>query len=216
VGVLVVSLVWITRIQSLGTFTIYGVDFDLNGGPLAAARAIAAGLSIFARTSIEVFGMFVAGTLKKLHGEIAFMSLISLLPGHHPGLGLFRISEMLGYDPQSGTTVSLIGGMYADFGVAGVLVASPLLGLALGYLEQRARGGDRLTGLFYAIALAYFFNMIYGGQLLDASLLWKLWLAVIAVRYCREGVAARGQLAVAQLLATAGLYGYGLLLLATS
>jgi hypothetical protein len=216
VAVLVISLVWITRVQSLGAFTVYDVHFDLSGGPVAAAGAIGAALSIFARTSVEVFGMFVAGSLHKLHGEIAAMSLISLLPGHHPGLGLFRISAMLGYDPQSGTTVSLIGGMYADFGLMGILVAAPLVGLLLGYLERRARRGDRLVGLYYAVVLAYYLNMIYGGQLLDVTLLWKLWLAIMAIRYVRNGVVARGQWPAVQLVVTAGLYVYGFALLLAS
>jgi oligosaccharide repeat unit polymerase len=204
-----VGVVWLYRIQAIGGVTLYGVDFDLGAGPFANLRSTAAALSIFARTSIETFGLFVQGFLPKLHGEVSFMSIISLLPGKHPGLGLFRISQMLGYDAQAGTTVSLFGGMYADFGLAGIIVAAPLLGLLLGVLEQRAQEGDGLVGVYYAIALAYYINMTYGGQLLDASLLWKLWLGAILVRYCRHGRVADSRLTTGHVIATAGLYLYG-------
>ncbi len=208
-GAVLVGVVWLFRIQAIGGVTLYGVDFDLGAGPFAILRSVAAALSIFARTSIETFGLFVQGFLPKLHGEVSFMSIISLLPGKHPGLGLFRISQMLGYDAQAGTTVSLFGGMYADFGLAGVVTAAPLVGLLLGALERRAQQGDGLVGVYYGVALAYYINMTYGGQLLDASLLWKLWLAGIAVRYCRHGRLADTRLTTGHVISTAALYLYG-------
>src|SRR5207247_570656 len=150
-------------------------------------RGIGAAVSIFARTSTEVFGLFVRGDLPLMKGELTFMSLISLLPGHHPGLGLFRVSQLLGYDNSQGTTVSLFGGMYGDFGVAGIVIGAFLLGAVLGRLEQKSSQNDGLMAIFYGIILAYYINMIYGGQFLDASLLWKLWVAMVAVAYCRTG-----------------------------
>lgn len=210
-AVAVVGVVWILRVQVIGDITLYNVDFNFGGGLPAAVRAIAAAVTIFARTSVEVFAMFVQGTLPKLHGEVALMSIISLLPGHHPGLGLFHVSALLGYDADSGTTVSLFGGMYADFGTLGVVAISPFLGWLLGYLERRSTVGNREFGLYYGIVLAYFINMIYGGQLLDVTLLWKLWLAVIALRFVRTGSLWSTRAQVLQVLCTAMLYGYGLI-----
>jgi putative O-antigen polymerase len=204
-----VGVVWLYRIQAIGGVTLYGVDFDVGAGPSAGFRSVAAALSIFARTSVETFGLFVQGFLPKLHGEVSLMSIISLLPGRHPGLGLFRISEMLGYNAQAGTTVSLFGGMYADFGLAGIIVAAPLVGLLLGVLERRAQEGDGLVGVYYAIALAYYINMTYGGQLLDVSLLWKLWLGAILVRYCRFGRVTYSRLTTGHVISTVALYLYG-------
>jgi oligosaccharide repeat unit polymerase len=209
-AVLVVGVIWIVRIRALGTIEVYGVEFDLSGGPVQTARTIAAALSIFARTSTEVFALFVNGSLPKLHGEIAFMSLIALLPGKQANLGLFHVSGLLGYETYQGTTVSLLGGMYADFGVLGILVLSPLLGFVLGYGERRAETGDGMAGLPYAVLLSYYLNMIYGGQVLDVTLLWKLWLSIMAVRYVRTGGAGRTRIGLGQLLVTVGLYGYGL------
>lgn len=209
-AILVVGVVWIVRIRALGTIEVYGVEFDLGGGPLQTARTIAAALSIFARTSVEVFALFVKSDLPKLHGEIAFMSLIALLPGKQANLGLFHVSGLLGYDTNQGTTVSLLGGMYADFGVLGILFLSPLLGFVLGYGERRAESGDGLAGLPYAVLLSYYLNMIYGGQILDVTLLWKLWLSIMVVRYVRTGFAGRTRIGLGQLLITGGLYVYGL------
>lgn len=214
-AVAVVGLVWLFRLQAFGTITLYDVDFDLGGGFFALLRSTAAALTIFARTSVEVFGMFVQGSLPKLHGEIALMSVISLLPGHHPGLGLFHVSALLGYDPVSGTTVSLFGGMFADFGVGGVLVLSPALGWLLGFLERRSEMGMREYGLYYGIVLAYYINMIYGGQLLDVTLLWKLWLASIFLSFVRTGTWSSTRTIAGQLLVAGGLYAFGMMKLFT-
>jgi hypothetical protein len=101
--------------------------------------------------------------------------------------------------------------MYGDFGVAGILLLAPLLGAALGYGERRARESDGLGGLFYGVTLSYYLNMIYGGQLLDATLLWKLWLCLLVVRCIRTGHLARTRFGIAQAGTTFALYGYGLL-----
>jgi oligosaccharide repeat unit polymerase len=213
-AILVVGLIWIIRIRAIGSIQVYGVDFDFGGGPLQTARTIAAALSIFARTSVEVFGLFLRGDLPKLRGEIAFMSIIALLPGRQANLGLFHVSGLLGYETYQGTTVSLFGGMYADFGVLGIVLLSPLLGFVLGFGERRAETGDGLAGLPYAVLLSYYLNMIYGGQMLDVTLLWKLWIAMIVVRYIRTGYAVRTRVGLAQGLITCVLYAYGLVRLA--
>ena len=215
-AIAVIAVVWLLRVQALGQISLYGVDLDFAGGVTGTIRTVAAGTSIFARTSVEAFGLFVQGYLPHLHGEISFMSVISLLPGRHPGLGLFRVSQLLGYDPESGTTVSLFGGMYGDFGTPGVLIASPLVGFALGSLEALTKRADRLGGILYAVTLSYYFNMIYGGQLLDVTLLWKLWLALLAMHYCRTGKLVTSRLTSACLVVTAGLYGFGILKLFTA
>ncbi len=213
-AILVVGLIWIVRIRAIGSIEVYGVEFDFGGGPLQTARTIVAALSIFARTSIEVFALFIRGDLPKLHGEIAFMSVIALLPGKQANLGLFRISGLLGYETYQGTTVSLLGGMYADFGVLGIIILSPLLGFVLGFGERRAVTRDGVAGLPYAVLLSYYLNMIYGGQMLDMTLLWKLWICLIVIRYVRTGYPARTRIGLAQALITLGLYAYGLARLA--
>ena len=213
-AILVIGLIWIVRIRVLGSIEVYGVEFNFGGGPLETARTIGAALSIFARTSIEVFALFVRGDLPKLHGEIAFMSIIALLPGKQANLGLFHVSGLLGYDTFQGTTVSLFGGMYADFGVLGILLMAPVLGWVLGFAERRAETGDRLAALPYAVLLSYYLNMIYGGQMLDVTLLWKLWICWMALRYIRTGFPARTRVGLAQGLITVGLYAYGLVRLA--
>lgn len=209
VAMVIVAWVWIVRIQATGSLHIYGVYVEFNGGPVATARTMAVAVSIFARTSVEVFSMFVAGDLPLMRGEVALMSIASLLPGKQEVLGLFRISHLLGYDPTAGTTVSLFGGMYADFGMLGVVLLAPLVGLVLGYLEESRTVGDRLGSVYYAIALTYFINMLYGGQLMDVTLLWKLWIASVAIRYVRSGRLAQSRSAVAQVTLTIGLYVYG-------
>ena len=213
-AILVIGVVWIIRTQAIGNVAVYNVEFNFGGRPWETARTILAALSIFARTSTEVFAMFVRGDLPKLHGEVAFMSIIALLPGKQSDLGLFHISQLLGYESFQGTTVSLFGGMYADFGVFGVLLLSPMLGWVLGFLERRSQTLDGLDGLYYGVVLSYYLNMIYGGQLLDVSLLWKLWLAAMVVRYVRTGQFARTRPGVVQAVVTAGLYGYGVVRLA--
>jgi hypothetical protein len=208
-AIAIVAWVWIARIQASGSLSIYGVPVELAGRPTAVARTMAVALSIFARTTVEVWAMFVAGDLPLLHGELALMSIASLLPGKQQTLGLFRISHLLGYDASAGTTVSLFGGMYGDFGMLGIVLLAPLVGLFLGSLEESRTAGDRLGSVYYAIALAYFVNMVYGGQLVDVTLLWKLWIASIALRFVRSGTLAQSRLAVAQVMLTTGLYAYG-------
>ena len=70
---------------------------------------------------------------------------------------------------------------------------------------------DGLGGLYYGVTLSYYLNMIYGGQLLDATLLWKLWLCLLVVRCIRTGHLARTRFGIAQAGTTFALYGYGLL-----
>lgn len=213
-ALLVVGLIWLARIRALGSGLVYQVYLESEMGPWGLARAVGAALTIFARTSTEVFGLFVRGDVPKLHGEIAFMSILALLPGKQSDLGLFRVTRLLGYDSEGGTTVSLFGGMYADFGVAGIVLAAPLVGFVLGFLERKAQRRDRLVGLYYAIAFAYYVTMIYGGQLLDVTLLWRLWLALLILGYVRHGVLVRSQLTLVHLAITGGLYLVGLAKLA--
>jgi hypothetical protein len=205
----VVSIGWLARLSAFGAFTLYNVDFDLGSGLAAGMISLAAAVTIFARTSIEIFALFVAGRLPKLGGEIALMSVIALLPGHQRELGLFRVTQMLGYEGATGTTISLFGGMYADFGIVGVVVESALIGAMLGFLDRRARMGDGLASVFYAISFTYYVATIYGGVLLDVTLLWKLWIAGLVVRYVRGGRTFDGGMGVFA-LATVALYLFGI------
>ena len=214
--VLLIAVGWLARIGAIGSFTLYGIDFDFGQGLAADLRGVGGALSIFARTSIEVFALFVRGDLPRMHGEVTFMSVIAMLPGKQPDLGLFRITKLMGYEGDTGTTVSLLGGAYADFGAIGIVVAPALLGLAMGWLQGRSERGDRLDGLFYAIVLTYYIAMIYGGIWLDVSLLWKLWLAALAVRYVRTGRLVPTRFAFLQLSATGALIALGALKLAAS
>lgn len=209
VALVVVSVGWLARLSAVGEFTLYNIDFDLSGGYAAGLTSLAAAVTIFARTAIEIFALFVTGKLPRMGGEVAFMSILAVLPGHQPELGLFRITRLMGYDGATGTTVSLFGGMYADFGLPGVIVESAMIGGLLGAFRQRAHEGDRLAGIYYAIAFTYYVATIYGGVLLDVTLLWKLWIAWLVVRYVRTGDAFNG-LHGALALATVALYVFGI------
>ena len=208
-AIAVISVGWLARVSAVGTFTLYNVDFDLSGGWVSGLVGLAAATTIFARTSIEVFALFVSGQLPKLGGEVALMSVLAVLPGHQRELGLFRVTRLLGYEGATGTTISLFGGMYADFGVPGVLIESALVGGLLGYLGRGARGGDGLGGVYYAICFTYFVANIYGGVVLDVTLLWKLWIAALVVHWVRRG-SFSGIVPTAAVLATGAVYVYGL------
>jgi oligosaccharide repeat unit polymerase len=200
--ILVVGLMWVYRVsnidkpENLEWMYAYYSALGLKYNPVLYIiyQALIA-VTLFCRTSTEVF-IGLINQPGMLHGEITFMSLISaILPGHHQDLGLYHVSSLLGYDRsvQGGTTVSLVGGLYLDFGIAGVLIGMLLLGVIFKYFFLRSENTNDINFIFiYSTIFSYYLSMIYGGQFLDTSLLYKILILIAIVNFTKKkGVYAR-------------------------
>lgn len=136
-----------------------------------------AGLAVFARTSIESFAVLVTLGGGVFKGEISLMSFYALAPGRQSEYGLYHMTRLLGGDPafSGGSTVSLVGGLYGDFGFLGILIGMLWLGALLQWLNQTAKKSQSFEMiLIYGVCVSYYLNMIYGGQFIDTSIVYRL------------------------------------------
>jgi oligosaccharide repeat unit polymerase len=176
---IVITLFLIALVSGLWYVRVYGLSILLESDIL---DLLMKGFSVFCRTSFEAFSYFVEMGIQ-LYGSITFMSFIQLLPGKQQYVGLYLVSELLGKNSLivGGTTVSLVGGIFIDFGLFGVVFLMFILGYILTYvyLYFKFLNSIFFMGLYF-ILLYYYIAMIYGGQFLDVSLFWKLliWLSL--------------------------------------
>lgn len=175
-SLIIVSLLWYIRVYGYNFYSIEDLVY-----------ALFLGLFTFCRTSFEALAYFVEKDIKLL-GTITFMTFIQLLPGKQHYVGLYLVSEILGKNSLvvGGTTVSLVGGLFIDFGIIGMIMGMFTLGYILKAIYERFQRCDSFLYMgIYAITLFYYIAMIYGGQFLDASLFWKLivWMSLYYFLY---------------------------------
>jgi oligosaccharide repeat unit polymerase len=183
-SVIVISVIWHIRVYGIYSILVSDIGQFLY--------LLFEGLVIFCRTSFEAFAYFVELN-KHLYGSISFMSFIQLLPGKQAFVGLYLVSELMGKNSSlvGGTTVSLVGGLFIDFGIIGVIVGMLVLGFYLKLIyEKFIHLNSVLYGGIYAISLFYYLAMIYGGQYLDVSLIWKIfiWVSIHRVFLSNEKI----------------------------
>jgi len=84
-------------------------------------------------------------------GYLSFGALTSLLPGHHVSSDMF-FRQILGLDFVGfGQPATLLGPMYGDFGILGIVLQMTILGFAFTRLYYRMlRKGETITALLYA------------------------------------------------------------------
>jgi len=180
VSLCLISVLWIWRKREYLFHQGGGLAMsDEWGGSstLSIMQMVFAGLAVFARTSIEAFAYLVTLGGGTFRGEISLMSFYAMAPGKQDGYGLYHMTRLLGGDPSvsGGSTVSLVGGLYGDFGIVGVLLGMMCLGAALKILNRIAiSSGSLEVIILYAVCVSYYLNMIYGGQFIDTSLVYRL------------------------------------------
>jgi oligosaccharide repeat unit polymerase len=187
-ALLIASGFWILRTTGGNQAFIYGIELDIST-PLSALEALLKGFTIFMISPVQAFSYLATHDIH-MYGSISFMSFIQALPGKQHEVGLYAVSELLGKDSHivGGTTVTLIGGLYTDFGWIGLIIGMGFLGFILSYLYKRViSDGSLYTVGLYMIVLVYYFAMSYGGQFLDVSLVWKILLWIAFNTYIKWG-----------------------------
>ena len=124
------------------------------------------------------------------------MSLSVLLPGHHLGTSSF-ISLLMGRSNlESGTTSSILGGPYLDFGIFGIAVFMFFVGLILTLLHtnlmhsQNGTFGRSISVVSYAYSLVIFILSIHVDFIavitLMISLSFVLFIQIIASKWYKN------------------------------
>ncbi len=189
-ALLIVSGFWIFRTIAFQSYAIiYGANLEFTS-LRSIIESLLKGFFIFMISPVEAFSYLATHNIY-MYGEITFMSFIQMLPGRQHEIGLYKVSEILGKSSLivGGTTVTLIGGLYIDFSWPGVIVGMGLLGFVLAYLYRRiVISGYSLQAVgLYMIILVYYFAMCYGGQFLDVSLFWKIFIWTVFSTFIHWG-----------------------------
>jgi oligosaccharide repeat unit polymerase len=131
-----------------------------------------------------------------LHGQFFRMGLEAIKPGIQLGPGSF-ISLIRGTNLESGTTSSILGGPYLDFGILGIIVFMFLVGFALMLLYNNMKYAktdafcSSVGVISYSYSLAIFIVSIhidlFSITISMLSLLFVIFLQIIVSKWYKNG-----------------------------
>lgn len=112
----------------------------------------------------ETIGLFqkIINTVPKYvgytKGELLFSDFMTILPGKQIAGGFLLKKILIGGDPDpsSGLTPSALGGLYLDFGLAGILAGFLIMGAVTAYFYKSYKIN---TGVVSVVNLAYIYSV---------------------------------------------------------
>ena len=111
------------------------------------------------------------------NGKLLLNAFYSLLPGEQLAYGLVLKDMLDMYFVGGGFTPSLLGGLYLDFGIFGIVVFMCLCGIVLHYFYRKMISDFTPYNIvIYAFVLQYLLICIRGGLLQEILPIWFLFV----------------------------------------
>lgn len=154
-------------------------------------------LYLFSRTNVESLQAALIAFPHEhgwLYGQFIFGRWLDLIPfTHGANPGSLMTVDLWHNPPVVGTTPSLPGAFYVDFGWPGIVVGFGILGVMLSAIYAIAPNGRGPSSVMYATLLAFWVVSLYTSEPFHVYLAWEMVLMGAAVYPIHgDGRSARG------------------------
>lgn len=159
---------------------------------VSLSRAAASAMLITPISTVETLQIYL-NTIPQahpfFHGALTASDWLTALPGRQPNANelTLRIFDAAHLHVTTGRPASLIGSLYAEYGVAAVIMGYFVLGYTLARLHARARAEPSLQhALAYGFGLSFAVVGIYGVGLLELPFIWQVAVLLAVLGAVRE------------------------------